>query len=156
MAKRFSPSMTLTEAIWQTVNRGRLTPEQLQDEIDYSASALKRAGLDGESGAGLNLRKLIPLMKAQDDYSILEFLAVRSGKILLDIPRGGKSKKDRRISIAEYQKLAAMVVKALLDLVEDGKSPAEALDALYRMLKSTAVMMNDVKQGNQIEIEFGK
>ncbi|OPL13685.1 MAG: hypothetical protein AVO39_10120 [delta proteobacterium MLS_D] len=52
---RFNPSVTLTEAIWQTVNRGTLTPEQLQDEIDYSASALKRAGLDGESGARFNL-----------------------------------------------------------------------------------------------------
>ncbi len=67
--------MTLTEAIWETVNRGELTPEQLQDEIDYSASSLKRAGLDGESGAGFNLRKLIPLMKAQNDYTILEHIA---------------------------------------------------------------------------------
>ena len=70
--------MTLTDAIWQTVNRGELTPEQLQDEIDYSASALKRAGLDGESGAGFNLRKLIPLMKTQGDYTILGSAAPRN------------------------------------------------------------------------------
>ncbi|MBA7546717.1 hypothetical protein ES705_39112 [subsurface metagenome] len=82
----FKPSMTLTQTIWQTVNRGQLTPEQLQDEIDYSASALKRAGIDGESGAGFNLRKLIPLMKAQEDYAILEFLAYRCGFIMIPPP----------------------------------------------------------------------
>ena len=92
MAKKtstFTPSQTLTDVIWQTVNRGELTPEQLQDEIDYSASALKRAGLDGESGAGFNLRKLLPLMKAQDDYRILEFIAYRCGMILIPIPKSG-------------------------------------------------------------------
>lgn len=150
----FRSSITLTEVIWQTVNRGRLTPEQLQDEIDYSASALKRAGIDGESGAGFNLRKLLPLMKTQDDFSILEFLAYRSGKLLLDIPRGGKSKKARIQSVAEYQKLAAMAVQVLIQFIENGASPKEAEDILYRMLKGTAEMMQDVKTGNQIELDF--
>ena len=150
----FKPTMTLTETIWQTVNRGQLTPEQLQDEIDYSASSLKRAGIDGESGAGFNLRKLIPLMKTQNDYSILEFLAYRCGFILVKIPKGGKSKKDRIASVAEYQKLAAAAINVLVRLIDDGATVNEAQDILYDMLKGTAEMMQDVKAGKQIEIDF--
>lgn len=146
--------MTLTEAIWQTVNRGSLTPEQLQDEIDYSASALKRAGLDGESGAGFNLRKLIPLMKAQGDFTILEHLAFHCGMILIPIPKSGKSKKDRMRSVADYQKLAALAVEALLKFIEKGASQEEALDVLHRMLKDTAAIMEDIKTGNQIELDL--
>jgi len=151
---KYSPSMTLTDAIWGTVNRGKLTPEQLQDEIDYSASSLKRAGIDGESGAGFNLRKLLPLMKAQDDYSILEFLNYRCGFIQVNIPRGGKSKKTRITSILEYQKLASIAVEALLRLVENGATQKEAEETLYDMLKGTAELLEDVKKGEQIEIEF--
>ena len=146
--------MTLTDAIWETVNRGQLTAEQLQDEIDYSASALKRAGLDGESGAGFNLRKLIPLMKAQDDYTILELLSYKCGKILIDIPRGGKTKKNRIASLIEYQKLAALAVEVLMKFVENGVSQKEAVDTLHNMLKGTAEVMEDVKMGKQIEIDF--
>ncbi len=151
---KFRASMTLTEAIWQTVNRGRLTPEQLEDEIDYSASALKRAGLDGDSGAGFNLRKLVPLMKAQDDYSILEHLAHRCGFILIPVPRGGKSKKERVGSVAEYQKLTAAAVDVLCRLIDDGASEQEATDTLHRMLKGTAEMIEEVKSGNQIEMDL--
>jgi len=146
--------MTLTEIIWQTVNRGQLTPEQIQDEIDYSASALKRAGLDGESGAGFNLRKLIPLMKTQDDYSILEFLAYRCGFLLIPIPRGGRSKKDRITSVVEYQKLTAIAVEVLMRFTKSGVSQAETEDILHQMLKGTAEMIQDVKSGNQIELDF--
>lgn len=146
--------MTLTEIIWQTVNRGQLTPEQIQDEIDYSASALKRAGLDGESGAGFNLRKLLPLMKTQDDYSILEFLAYRCGFLLIPIPRGGRSKKDRITSVAEYQKLTALAVEVLVRFTESGVSQAEVEDILHKMLKGTAEMIQDIKSGDQIELDF--
>jgi len=151
----FKPTMTLTETIWQTVNRGQLTPEQLQDEIDYSASSLKRAGIDGESGAGFNLRKLIPLMKAQNDYSILEFLAYRCGRILIKMPKGGRSKKDRIASVGEYQALAAAAVNVLVRFIDEGATPEEAQDTLYDMLRGTAEIMHDVKAGNQIEIDFG-
>ena len=151
---KFKPSMTLTQTIWQTVNRGKLTPEQLQDEIDYSASALKRAGIDGESGAGFNLRKLIPLMKTQEDYAIIEFLAYRCGFLLIPIPRSGKSKKDRRISIAEYQKLTAMAVDVLVRFIDNGAKQEEAEDILHDMLKGTAEMIHEVRSGDQIEMDF--
>lgn len=151
----FRASMTLTEAIWQTVNRGKLTPEQLEDEIDYSASSMKRAGLDGESGAGFNLRKLVPLMKAQGDYTILEHLAHRCGFILIPVPRGGRPKRERIASVAEYQTLAAAAVNVLVKLIHDGASEQDATDTLYRMLKGTAEMMEDVKTGKQIELDFG-
>jgi len=150
----FNPSQTLTDVIWQTVNRGELTPEQLQDEIDYSASALKRAGLDGESGAGFNLRKLIPLMKAQGDYRILEFLSYRCGMILIPIPKSGRGKKDRITSVAEYQKITAEAVQALVNFIEKGATQSEVEDILHRALKGTAEMIEDVKSGNQIELEF--
>jgi len=150
----FKASMTLTEAIWRTVNRGELTPEQLQDKIDYSASALKRAGLDGESGAGFNLRKLIPLMKAQQDYTILEHLAYHCGMILVPIPKGGRSKKDRLTSVNEYQKLGVLVVEVLLKLIENGTTEEEALNILHEMLTGTAEMIQEVKSGNQIPLDF--
>jgi len=153
-SSNFKPSMTLTQTIWQTVNRGLLTPEQLQDEIDYSASSLKRAGIDGEAGAGFNLRKLIPLMKSQDDYAILEFLAYRCGFLLIPIPRSGRAKKERRISLAEYQKLTAAAVGVLVKFIDDGATKEEAEDILHDMLKGTAEMIEDVKKGNQIEMDF--
>lgn len=150
----FRPSMTLTEAIWETVNRGELTPEQLQDEIDYSASSLKRAGLDGESGAGFNLRKLIPLMKAQNDYTILEHIAYHCDRLLIPIPKGGRSKQQRMSSVADYQQLAALTVDVLLKHIESGATVEETTDTLFRMLKGTAELIEDVKKGNQIELDL--
>lgn len=155
MPNCFHTSMTLTDAIRQTAINGRLTPEQLQDEIDYRAITIRRAATDGESGAGLNLRKLLPLMRAQDDYTILEWLAYRSGKLLIDIPVSGRSKKNKRISVAELQGLAAQVVQTLINLVDNGNDPKDAENLLYQMLKSTAAMMENVKKGNQIELDFG-
>ena len=146
--------MTLTQMIWQTVNRGQLTPEQLQDEIDYSASSLKRAGIDGESGAGFNIQKLIPLMKAQNDFSILEFLAHNCDYMLVKIPRGGKSKKDHMISINDYQKLASTTIDILLRFTDHKAYQEDAEEILHKMLKSTAEIMEDIKKGNQIELDF--
>jgi len=152
----YRASMTLKDAVWQTVNRGHLTPEQLADEIDYSVSALKRAGLDGESGAGFNLFKLIPTMRAQDDYTILEHMNHHCGFIAIPIPRGGRSKKERIASVAEYQKLAATAVNVLVKFIDRNASEQEAVDKLYAMLKGTAEMMEDVKTGKQIEMDFDK
>jgi hypothetical protein len=150
----YTPSMTLTDAIWRTVNRGKLTPDQLEDEIDYSASALKRAGLDGESGAGFNIRKLIPLMKAQDDYTILEHLAHHCGFILLPFPRGGRSKKERIASVSEYQMLVTAATNILVKFINQGSSQEEAIEHLYRVLKSTAEMLEEVKAGDQISLDL--
>ena len=150
----YRATMTLTEAIWQAVNRGKLTPEQLEDEIDYSASSLKRAGIDGESGAGFNLRKLVPLMKAQEDYTILEHLAHRCGFILVQIPKGGKSRKERITDISGYQKLTAAAVDILVKLLDNGATRKDAENTLYKMLKGTAEMMQDVQAGNQIGLDL--
>ncbi len=153
---QYRPAMTLIEAIWQTVNRGRLTPDQLEDEIGYSASALKRAGLDGESGAGFNLRKLIPLMKAQGDFTILEHLAHHCGFILIPIPKSGKSKKERIISVSEYQVLVTAATNVLVKYVNQGASREEAIEHLYSTLKSTAEMLEEVKAGDQITLDFSE
>lgn len=150
----YRASMTLKDAVWQTVNRGHLTPEQLADEIDYSVSALKRAGLDGESGAGFNLFKLIPTMRAQDDYTILEHMNHHCGFIAIPIPRGGRSKKERIASAAEYQKLTSAAADVVVRFVNRGATEKEALDMLHAMLKGTAEMMEDVKSGKQIEMDF--
>jgi hypothetical protein len=150
----YRSSMTLTEAIWETVNRGRFTPEQLEDDIGYSASSLKRAGLDGESGAGLNIRKLIPLMKAQGDYTILEHLAHHCGFILTPFPRGGKSKKERISSVSEYQVLVTAATNVLVKFINQGSSQEEAIEQLYKVLKSTTEMLEDVKAGNQIPLDL--
>lgn len=151
---QFSPTMTLRDAIWRTVNRGRLTPEQIEDEIDYSASSLKRAGLDGDSGAGFNLHKLVPLMKTQEDYTILEHLAHRCGFLLLEVPRGGRSKRERIASAAEYQKLAAAAVDVLVKYINQGASREDAMDNLFRMLKGTAEVIEEVKAGDQIALDL--
>jgi hypothetical protein len=150
----YRPSMTLTETIWQTVNRGKLTPDQLEDEIDYSASALKRAGLDGDSGAGLNIRKLIPLMKAQKDYSILEHLSHHCGFILIPFPRGGRSKAERIEDASAFQSLTAAAVDYLIKYINNGASKEEAIDHLYRLLKGTVEVMEDVKAGDQISLDL--
>jgi hypothetical protein len=146
--------MTLTDVIWQTVNRGRLTPDQLEDEIDYSASALKRAGLDGDSGAGFNLRKLIPLMRAQDDFTIMEHLSYHCGFVLIPLPRGGRSKKDRMADAAEYQKLSAAVVDVLIRHINQCAGREEAIDHLFRMLRGTAEMLENIKAGDQISLDL--
>jgi hypothetical protein len=38
--------------------------------------------------------------------------------------------------------------------IEDGGSPKEAEDVLHHMLKGTAEMMEDVKAGRQMAIDF--
>ena len=156
MAKKSSyrATMTLKQCVWNTANRGRLTPEELDDKIDYSPSSLKRAGIEGPAGAGFNLLKLIPMMEAQDDYSILEHLNHRCGFLMIPIPKGGKSKKERVTDLAEYQRLSAAAVQVLVKLIDGGASREEALDTLYQMLKGTAVMIEEVKAGSQISMDL--
>ena len=41
-----------------------------------------------------------------------------------------------------------------MEFVENGVSQKEAVDTLHDMLKGTAEVMEDVKMGKQIEIDF--
>jgi len=150
----YHPFWTLRDAIKWTVLKGPLTPEQLDDKIDYSASALRRAGLDGDSGAGFNLHKLIPLMDAQGDYTILELLAHRCNFLLVPIPRGGRSKKERVSSVSEYQMLVTAATAVLVKFINQGASQEEAVEHLYTVLRGTAEMIKEVEAGDQISMDF--
>lgn len=150
----YRPSMTLIEACWWTINRGPLTPAQLQDKTGHSSSAYTRAGCEGDTHAGLNLDRLIPLMDIQNDYTILECIAHRCGFLLLPIPRGGRSKKERITNVSEYQVLVSAATNVLVKYINEGASQEEAIEHLYKVLKSTAEMLEDVKAGDQIPLDL--
>ncbi len=154
LLSRFRPSMTLTDCLWLCVNRGKYTPGQLVDKIDYSESSLKRASLDGDSGAGFNLRKLIPFMNAQGETTILDFLNYSMGQISIPIPKSGRSKKDRMKSANDFQRLTTDAISALNEYNDKGSSQEKAIDMLHQVMKGAVELMEEVKKGNQIELDL--
>jgi len=105
---------SIAAAIYETIHKSKLSIDELADEIGCSPSLLYKISNINEP-VELKLSRLIPLMRATKNYSILKHLAHRSGFILVKVPRARKMQQDDlaqcSLVMAEFQAALARYVK---------------------------------------------
>jgi hypothetical protein len=105
----------MIKKLYETIHRNKKTVEQIADEMGISANLLYRYGYDGETGADFPLKRLIPLMKATNNYKLLKHIANLCGFVCVKIPRAKATKKDDFELREEYQEVTSKAQRALKD-----------------------------------------
>ncbi|MGK9367549.1 phage regulatory CII family protein [Melioribacter sp. Ez-97] len=151
---------SLKEALYNTIHRNKKSINEIAEECSCSASVLYRycADEDTTSYADFPLRRLIPLLNATNDDSILDYLEARRGRIAFRIPKVAIKKMDEGVIVEEYQKATIEAVAALRKfLSEPNKKNFDIVeDALINCMKSTASCKKycDKKMSGQLEMNL--
>lgn len=146
----------LKTQILMTIRGSKKSVEQLADELGCSASLLYRYGLEGESGADLPLKRLIPLMQATGDHRVLRHLNARCGFVTVSQPRVRKLKtKDPKV-INEIQRNFSDLLAQFCKFVDVAPADqvTELLDAIHKHACDVAAMDRAVRDWQQQEMEF--
>lgn len=125
--------MTIRECLYNTVHRNKKTLKAIAEEIGMSENYLTRAALpdaeDSETGTGCRfpLKKLIPLIRATNDFSVLDIIEHNLGRVGVPLPTPSGTLtadicRSTMHSVKEFGELIGWIEKA----VDDGKvTPAE-------------------------------
>jgi len=118
--------MTLREALYETIHRNKKPLKVIAEEIGMSENYLTRSALpdleDSETGTGCRfpLKKLIPLIRSTNDYSVLDNIEHSLGRFgVLLPPVGNASTTDicrlTMQSVKEFGQLVGEIEKAIAD-----------------------------------------
>jgi len=145
----------LKSELYITVHSARKSVPELADEIGVSTSLLYRYAIEGESGADLPLRRLIPLMRATNDFRVLRHLAARCGFVLVKLPRVAKLKKPDAHSVNEITRKFHQVMAEVLKFFEapDREQIPRIESALHEHLCEVASLRRAVREFPQPELE---
>lgn len=117
---------TLRESLYNTIHRSKKPLKVIAEEIGISENYLTRAALpdqeDSDTGTGCRfpLKKLIPLIRATNDYSVLDHIEHSLGRfgVLLPPQSGTLTADVYRLamkSVTEFGKLMSHVELATAD-----------------------------------------
>jgi hypothetical protein len=147
---------TVKECLYDTIHRNKKPLKLIAEEIGVSENYLTRSALpdleDSETGTGCRfpLKKLIPLIRATGDYSVLDSIEHSLGRfgVLLPHPAGTPTADICRLtmkSIAEFGDLVSNIEKALADnkinqsekdtIIREGYQAVEAILSLMAACK---------------------
>lgn len=147
---------TLRESLYNTIHLNKKPLKVIAEEIGISENYLTRAALpdqeDSDTGTGCRfpLKKLIPLIRATDDYSVLDHIEHSLGRfgVLLPPPSGTLTADIFRLtmkSVTEFGELMAHVEKAVADhkikpverenILREGYQAVQAIMALMAACK---------------------
>jgi hypothetical protein len=143
----------LKTALKKTILGARQSVTAIADELGCCESVLYRYGLDGDSGAEFPLKRLIPLMKATEDYRLLHHIAARCGFVLVRLARATALKRKDPEAVNEIQARFSHIIAHFL--LHTADAPADVtmalLDDLDKHLTDMASMrraVKDFKQGD--------
>ena len=147
---------TLKDCLYKTIHRNKKPLKAIAEEIEMAESYLTRSALpdldESETGTGCRfpLKKLIPLVRATDDYSTLDFIERSLGRVAVKLPTAkvGALRDVCRLSlraVSEFGELMQEVEKSLTDNVikpvemerirDEGYQAIEALMTLLHALE---------------------
>lgn len=116
---------TLKDCLYRTIHRNKKPLKAIAEEIEMAESYLTRSALpdpdESETGTGCRfpLKKLIPLVRATDDYSTLDFIEAALGRVAFALPSGKKDVNSicrlTLRSVKEYGELMAAIEKSMAD-----------------------------------------
>lgn len=145
---------TLDEALYNTIHRNDKPLKAIAEEIGMSASYLTRSALpdneDSETGSGCRfpLKKLISLIRATGNFSVIDFVEHALGRVAFKLPvcRGEKDiVRQAMKATKEFGELMGEVSKAMDDRIitkperediqREARHTIEAVCALLQMVK---------------------
>ena len=144
---------TLTECLYETIHKNKKPLKLIAEEIGVSDSYLTRAALpdseDSDTGTGCRfpLKKLISLIKATNDYTVLDCIENNLGRVAITLPTLAKAStadvcRLTMQSMKEFGKLIGNVEEATEDgkvtTVENEKIQAEGYKAIQAILSLMA------------------
>ena len=140
---------TLKDCLYGTIHRNEKPLKQIAEEIGMSENYLTRAALpdaeDSDTGTGCRfpLKKLIPLIRTTDDFTVLNFIERSLGRVAVPIPPAHTSIKDiYRLSmqaIKEFGELMSCLDEAIADgrlsAVEKAEICREGYEAIQAIMQ---------------------
>jgi len=150
--------MTLRDCLYRTIHRNQKPLKAIAEEIGMSENYLSRAALpdpeESETGTGCRfpLKRLIPLVRATGDYSVLDHIERSLGRVAVNLPAAdaGSLRDVCRLAlraVSEFGDLMREVEKSMSDdLVtasELERVQAEAYQAVAAILRLIGSMEKD-------------
>jgi hypothetical protein len=109
---------TLEDVVYKTIHKNRkdVSIEDIATATGTGLNHLYRMANKNDT-CNLPAAKLIPIMQATDDFSILEFLARKTGHLCIQAPRGIRKGTDPKMDLSEYNKEFGELFNDLVDYV---------------------------------------
>jgi hypothetical protein len=118
---------TLKDRLYDTIHRNHKPLKAIAEEIGMSENYLARAALpdqeesDTGSGCRFPLKKLIPLIRATDNFSVLDYIEDSLGRVAITIPTmKTTSKPVYRLAMKADKEFGELMAELESDLA-DGK-----------------------------------
>ena len=150
--------MTLKDCLYRTIHRNKKPLKAIAEEIGMSENYLSRAALpdpeESETGTGCRfpLKRLIPLVRATGDYSVLDHIERSLGRVAVNLPTAdaGSLRDVCRLAlraVSEFGDLMREVEKSMADdlvtVAELERVQAEAYQAVAAILRLIGSMDKD-------------
>jgi len=119
----------LKTILYLTIHGSKKSVPEIADDIGCSASMLYRYALEGESGAVIPAERLIPLMKATQDYRILLHMASSCEFALVKLKRAAALKTKDPGVVNEIQARFSRIIAHFCSYTEKA-TDAETLELL--------------------------
>jgi len=120
--------MTLRDCLYRTIHRNQKPLKAIAEEIGMSENYLSRAALpdpeESETGTGCRfpLKRLIPLIRATGDFTVLDHIERSLGRVAVSLPAAAPG------SLRDVCRLALRAVSEFGDLMREiDKSMADQL-----------------------------
>lgn len=147
---------TLKENLYKTIHRNEKPLKVIAEEIGMSENYLTRAALpdseESDTGTGCRfpLNKLIPLIKATNDFSVLDWIERNLGRFAIVIPIRRKRTVDdicrlTMATVVEFGRLVGGVEKAVKDQVVTDKEFTHIQEEGYKTIQSILTLMEACK-----------
>lgn len=116
-----SKSISLIEAIRQTIHGSGKTADEIADLLGISPNLVYRMALDGESGDGFHrhLQRAAALVNTTGKTEIIQALARLCGGYFTREARQGLSRSERQVQIAEFNLEYALLLKTFALLLTE-------------------------------------
>lgn len=145
---------TLDEALYIMGHESKVSFMEAATRMGISHNTLYRKLSPNDAGANLQVRELVPAMRAFENFLPLKVLGRDSGCLVFRPPRGRASNAQE---LAEYQMHFAKVFQALAAFIDQPtkENYTEVIERLWDHLKETASWkVRCEKDMNQLEMEF--
>jgi hypothetical protein len=157
-----STEKTLRECLYETIHRTQdRSLKLIAEEIGMSQSYLTRAALpeqdedDGGSGCRFPLNKLVPLIKATNNYSVLDSLEASVGRVAVAMPKGESSLHDVcRLAMQSVKKFGDLMGIVGQGITNEGLWPDEKKKIKkegYDALAAITALLMAIEQSQKTE-----
>lgn len=150
---------TLKDRLYETIHRNAKPLKAIAEEIGMSENYLARAALpdqeesDTGSGCRFPLKKLIPLIRATDNFSVLDYIEDSLGRVAITIPTmKTTSEPVYRLAMKAVKEFGELMAELDSDLA-DGKLNNTEKERIaeegYQAIQAIATLLKTVNGENK-------